>query len=71
MTTERDQPMPDELNTTSSHLLRTLSRIVDEIIGELDPPSEYRTSEQVAAWTRGALDAQRAIEKVLKGQSNA
>ncbi len=56
---------PNETTNAASHLLKTLYAMVDEIAGGLDPPKEYRTGQEVAAWTRGVLDVQRAVKKAL------
>lgn len=42
----------------------------DERIGALDPPPEYRTAAEVAAWTRGALDAQKVIQSMCEERAD-
>lgn len=64
--------MPNESQSTagieeaaSLCIMRTIYQIVDEIAGALDPPPDYRTTQEVRAWTRGILDVQCAIGEAL------
>jgi len=56
---------PQSRNDAVSVFLKALYEMVDEIVGELDPPTEYRTAEEQRAWIRGVLDAQHALRGAL------